>query len=271
MSYMFRGIWTLAAALVFGEALIFAGCGEGSAARRSPVRPGQAVRIPEDTAEKKDEVRSDTHHRATQSTRARRGSWSLNSEKVMAVADIVRDAARRYGLSEDLVFGMIWVESRFNPKAVSPVGARGLMQLMPRTAQYLAERIEWPGPVDAFDPHFNIEAGTYYIARLIDSFEGDVVLALAAYNAGPGAVRRWLGEDGLPEISVEYAAMVETARGFFEGSGGDGAPPGGEEAPITNEELDRLGLSILIAGLSEEPSRAERIDSADPFDDRVSR
>jgi hypothetical protein len=173
-----------------------------------------------------------------QQTRAvtlkRRGSWSLTSEKVKEVSPLVKSEARKHGLPEDLVFGIIWVESRFNPRAVSPVGARGLMQLMPRTAEYLADCIDWRGRRSSFDPRFNVAAGTYYIARLIKQFEGDVDLALAAYNAGPTKIRRWLAGSGLPRVSIEYATMVQTARGFF-GRGKASprpAPSGpGERAP----------------------------------------
>jgi soluble lytic murein transglycosylase-like protein len=178
------------------------------------------------------------------------------------VAPLVREAARRNNLPEDLVYGVIWVESRFNPEAVSPVGARGLMQLMPGTANYLAELIGWEGRPDAFDPEFNIAAGTFYVAKLIDQFNGDVDLALAAYNAGPTKIRRWLNGDGLPRVSIEYHTMVQTARTIFGGAGAAGSRWGG--APST-EDLDRLGLAILIAGLSDQRFGLEREDRANPF------
>jgi soluble lytic murein transglycosylase-like protein len=110
--------------------------------------------------------------RARLATMARRGSWSRDDTKVRAVSKYVERAARDNGLREDFVYGIIWVESRFNPEAVSPVGARGLMQLMPKTAEYLAECIGWEGRVDSFDPEFNIAAGSYYIARLVKQFGG---------------------------------------------------------------------------------------------------
>ncbi len=192
----------------------------------------------------------------------RKGSWGLSSQQVEEVAPLVASAAAANQLPQDLIFGIIWVESRFDPRAVSPVGARGLMQLMPKTADYLAECIKWSDRVDSFDPRFNVTAGSYYIARLIRSFDGDEDLALAAYNAGPTRVRRWLKNDGtLPPVSVEYASMVQTARSFFNGNRSTF-----DETPVvTDAELDRLGLTILIAGLSNRFAE-QRQDDANPFE-----
>ena len=84
-------------------------------------------------------------------------------------------------VSVDLVRALIQAESAFNPRAVSPKGALGLMQLMPATATEF-------GVTDAFNPTQNIRAGVRYLKQLLDTYEGRVELALAAYNAGPGAV-----------------------------------------------------------------------------------
>jgi soluble lytic murein transglycosylase-like protein len=200
--------------------------------------------------------------RSRASTNAKRGSWAMDSEEVAAILPLVQKAAEQHGLPEDLMLGVIWVESRFNPNAVSKVGARGLMQLMPKTADYLAERMAWNRRVDAFDPEFNIAAGAYYIARLIDEFGGDLELALAAYNAGPAKVQRWLESGGLPEVSVEYAAMVQTARRFF----GEHTSEQLKEPDIAEDTLDRLGLAILIAGLNSQAFGLEREDEAAPLD-----
>ena len=197
----------------------------------------------------------------------RRGSWKLTSDKVQSVATLVDEAARANGLPKDLIFGIIWVESRFNPEAVSPVGAKGLMQLMPKTADYLADCIDWRGSHDSFDPEFNIAAGSYYISRLIKQFDGDVDVALAAYNAGPTKVRRWMKDDGLPRVSIEYHTMVQTARTFFGGTYGHTPSPKADDGGVpTDDELDRLGLTILIAGLSDAQFGLEREDDATPFD-----
>jgi len=191
-------------------------------------------------------------------TLKRQGDWDLTSQKVKEVLSLVSKAAKQNNLPEDLILGIIWVESRFNPSAVSPVGARGLMQLMPKTADYLAKCINWEGRYKSFDPAFNIAAGSYYIAKLIKNFDGDVNLALAAYNAGSAKVRRWLKSDGLPKVSIEYHSMVQTARGFFGGGAKDSAIP-------TDNELDKLGLAVLIAGLSDKEFGLQREDIAIPF------
>jgi soluble lytic murein transglycosylase-like protein len=96
----------------------------------------------------------------------------------------VADHAARHALDPDLVRAVIRVESGWNPRAVSRKGAMGLMQLMPATA---AEY----GVADPFNPTENIRAGVAYLRRLIDRFDGRTELALAAYNAGPGAVERY--------------------------------------------------------------------------------
>jgi soluble lytic murein transglycosylase-like protein len=208
--------------------------------------------------------------RARLATLARRGTWGSDDERVRAISELVAKAARDNSLTEAFIYGIIWVESRFDPEAVSPVGARGLMQLMPKTADYLAECIGWRGRADSFDPEFNVAAGSYYIARLVKQFGGDEELALAAYNAGPTNVNRWLRDDGLPKVSIEYHTMVQTARGFFGGAKGDVPPAAAPTAPAVPAvpaagDLDRLGLAILIAGLSEDEFGLQRTDDPTPF------
>jgi hypothetical protein len=99
---------------------------------------------------------------------------------------VIAEAAATYGVSPDLVKAVIQTESAFNPFAVSPVGALGLMQLMPVTAAYL-------GVADPFDPRQNVNGGVKYLSILLDRFNGNVALALAGYNAGPTAVARHRG------------------------------------------------------------------------------
>jgi soluble lytic murein transglycosylase-like protein len=96
----------------------------------------------------------------------------------------VASHAARHALDPDLVRAVIRVESGWNPRAVSRKGAMGLMQLMPATA------VEY-GVADPFNPDENIRAGVAYLRRLIDRFDGKMELALAAYNAGPGAVEKY--------------------------------------------------------------------------------
>ncbi|MEW6045563.1 MAG: lytic transglycosylase domain-containing protein [Bacillota bacterium] len=110
--------------------------------------------------------------------------------------DVIEDWAARRGLDPWLVAAVVRVESNFRPTAVSSRGARGLMQLLPDTARWVAEQA---GERDFFPdllfvPEVNVRLGTWYLAELLKEFDGREALALAAYNAGRGNVRRWLAE-----------------------------------------------------------------------------
>jgi soluble lytic murein transglycosylase-like protein len=98
-------------------------------------------------------------------------------------ARIVETASRAHGVEGRLVHAVIWAESSYDPKAVSPSGAEGLMQLMPATAKRYGVR-------DAFDPQQNIDGGVKHLRELLDQFDGDLELVVAAYNAGANAVIR---------------------------------------------------------------------------------
>ena len=116
--------------------------------------------------------------------------------------DIIVVAAERYDVEAALVMAIIHAESHYDPNAISHKGARGLMQLMPRTA-------EWLGVIDSFDPKENVDAGVRYFKRLLHLFQGDQELALAAYNAGPGNVRIHGGVPPFPATRA-YLRKVST-------------------------------------------------------------
>ncbi len=120
-------------------------------------------------------------------------------------AALFRELERRFQLPPGLVGAVARAESGLNPRAVSPAGALGLMQLLPSTAWAL-------GVEDPFDPVQNAEAGARYLRQLLERFHGDVRLALAAYNAGPGAVERY---GGIPPYA-ETRAYVKKVLAFLE-------------------------------------------------------
>ncbi len=101
-------------------------------------------------------------------------------------AEIIRAAAQKHGVDQEIIASVIAVESNFNPHAVSPKLARGLMQLLPETAARFAV-------ADVFDPAQNIDAGTHYLKELLARYNQDLGLALAAYNAGPDRVEQYRG------------------------------------------------------------------------------
>lgn len=123
------------------------------------------------------------------------------------LADAIREAAAKHGVDPRLVAAVARRESAFNPKAVSRVGAVGLMQLMPETARYL-------GVNNVYDARENLLGGARYLRTLLDTFNGDLDLTLAAYNAGPGAVQKY---NGIPPYR-ETKAYVAAVRATYEAS-----------------------------------------------------
>ncbi|GAC1438374.1 MAG: hypothetical protein NVSMB68_10110 [Thermoanaerobaculia bacterium] len=123
------------------------------------------------------------------------------------LSSLFAEAARAHGIDPRLVAAVARRESAFNPNAVSAVGAGGLMQLMPTTARFL-------GCSNVFDARQNVFAGARYLRTLLDTFNGDLDLTLAAYNAGPGAVQKY---NGVPPYR-ETRAYVDAIRANYERS-----------------------------------------------------
>jgi soluble lytic murein transglycosylase-like protein len=126
---------------------------------------------------------------------------SVNSgkEPPPVVAAIQRSASR-HALSQALIAAVAWQESHMRQEAVSPKGARGVMQLMPATA--------WGLKVNAGDLSANVDGGTAYLAEMLDRFDGDIIKTLAAYNAGPEAVERYHGVPPYPETQAYVNAVM---------------------------------------------------------------
>jgi len=114
---------------------------------------------------------------------------------------LIAEAARAYGVDPRLIVAVARRESRFNPNAVSRVGACGLMQLMPATARLL-------GISDIFDVRQNVFGGAQYLRMLLDSYHGDLNLTLAAYNAGPAAVQKYKGVPPFRETRAYVASIL---------------------------------------------------------------
>ncbi|HHQ68941.1 MAG TPA: DUF4124 domain-containing protein [Halothiobacillaceae bacterium] len=132
------------------------------------------------------------------------GSLLLGKLELERYADLIRLNADRHNVPESLIRAVIHAESAFRPDAISPKGAGGLMQLMPATAERFGVR-------DRFDPEQNIAGGVAYLAFLLDHFNNDQRLAVAAYNAGEGAVGRYNGIPPFKETQT-YVRRVEALQ-----------------------------------------------------------
>src|SRR5579864_1176532 len=118
--------------------------------------------------------------------------------------EVITAVSGRHHLDPDLINSVIHAESGFNPRAVSPKGAQGLMQLMPQTASRL-------GVVNSFDPGDNLEGGTRYLRELLERYNFDLIKALAAYNAGPQRVEQY---HGVPPYYETQAYVARIIRDF---------------------------------------------------------
>jgi len=174
---------------------------------------------------------------ASAAMRRNRASWSYTAKDTASLIDKVRgkwealisEISGRYGVDKNLVTAVIARESAGNPNAISPKGAKGLMQLMDGTARDM-------GVGSSFSPIENITGGVKYLKNMLDTFNGDESLALASYNAGPGAVKRYNGIPPYKETQEYVRAVLALKARAAEGALAAGAVNAGGENNAVNTE-----------------------------------
>ena len=149
-----------------------------------------------------------------------------------ALEPIIQEAAALHGVDPDLVKAVIQTESRFDPRAMSGVGAKGLMQLMPSTAKAV-------GIEDPFDARQNIFGGVKYLSQMMERYNGNTALALAAYNAGPGNVRR---HRGVPPFRETRGYVTKIAKLLSDSDSGAAF-----SVPVYRAPAKRAGVSSRSA------------------------
>jgi hypothetical protein len=162
----------------------------------------------------------------------------------------LREAAKRHAIDYELLQALIATESGFDAQAVSPKGALGLMQLMPATAQRYGVRADKRGSLEKklFDPRVNIAAGSRYLSDLIEMFPGDIELALAAYNAGEGAVQRAGNKIPNYRETQNYVKTVLQLYAYLKpsaGAGRGGKAPGRVRMELAPQRGGAIGRGNL--------------------------
>ncbi len=132
--------------------------------------------------------------------------------------DVVQESARRYTIDPLLVFSLIRHESLFDTYATAGAGEKGLTQVIPATAQYIADQLQWPAYQHSqlFRPYVGVEFGAFYLAEQLGRFDGNVQAALAGYNAGPGRADQWLALSGGDPDQFMTAITIDSTRTYVQ-------------------------------------------------------
>lgn len=145
-------------------------------------------------------------------------SWIARLRYPAYYRDVVLGAAERYNLDPLLLFSLIRLESLFDTTATAAAGEKGLTQVIPSTAEYIAGQLQWPDyqHSDLFRPYAGVEFGAFYLAEQMRRFSGSAIAALAGYNAGPGRAASWLDlAGGDPDLFMSVIT-IESTRGYVE-------------------------------------------------------